>query len=92
MAGLVMEGKFDAAAFAAYADEQLPSYARPVFLRLMKSAETTGTFKYRKVDLVADGFDLEKVTGPVYVRGGKTGYQKLTAKAYQAIIDGTTRL
>ena len=92
MAGLVMEGKFDPAAFAAYADEQLPPYARPVFLRLMKSAETTGTFKYRKVDLVADGFDLEKVEGAVYVRGGKAGYQKLTAKAYEAIIDGTTRL
>ncbi|MBB4798404.1 fatty-acyl-CoA synthase [Brevundimonas bullata] len=92
MAGLVMEGKFDPAAFAAYADEQLPAYARPVFLRLMKSAETTGTFKYRKVDLVADGFDLEKVEGAVYVRGGKTGYQKLTAKAYQAILSGETRL
>ena len=92
MAALVLEGKFDAGAFAAYADEQLPPYARPVFLRLMKSAETTGTFKYRKVDLVADGFDAAKVEGAVYVRGGKTGYQKLTAKAYEAILDGTTRL
>ncbi|MNE41190.1 Long-chain-fatty-acid--CoA ligase FadD17 [compost metagenome] len=92
MVGLVLDGKFDAAAFAAWTDAQLPPYARPVFVRLLKSADTTGTFKYRKVDLVADGFDLEKVDGPVYVRGGKAGYQKLTPKALEAILGGETRL
>lgn len=92
MVGLVLDGKFDAAAFAAWTDAQLPPYARPVFVRLLKSADTTGTFKYRKVDLVAHGFDLEKVDGPVYVRGGKAGYQKLTPKALEAILSGETRL
>jgi hypothetical protein len=43
--------------------QQLPSYARPVFVRIAKTLETTGTFKYRKVDLVADGFDPDKVDG-----------------------------
>ena len=35
----------------------LPAYARPVFLRLQGEVETTGTLKYRKVDLVKEGFD-----------------------------------
>ncbi|MDA1323037.1 MAG: AMP-binding protein, partial [Proteobacteria bacterium] len=92
MVGLVLDEKFDAASFAAWADEQLPTYARPVFVRMLKSADTTGTFKYRKVDLVADGFDPDKVDGPVWVRGGKAGYQKLTPKAREAILSGATRL
>lgn len=92
MVGLVLDGKFDPAAFAAHADAQLPFYARPVFIRLLKAAETTGTFKYRKVDLVQDGFDPARVDGPLYVRGGKSGYQKLTEKALNAILSGETRL
>ena len=93
MVGLVLEGDtFDTKAFAAEADAQLPPYARPCFVRLLKSAETTGTFKYRKVDLVNDGFDPEKVDGPLYVRGGPDGYQLLTEDIRQSIIDGTLRL
>lgn len=92
MVALVLDGKFDAAAFAAWTDEQLPSYARPLFVRLMKAAETTGTFKYRKVDLVEDGFDPARVDGPLYVRGGKAGYQKLTEKALAGILSGEARL
>ena len=92
MVTLVTEGRFSAKAFAAYADEQLPPYARPVFVRLAKELETTGTFKYRKVDLVSDGFDPAKVDGTVYVRGGKSGYVKLTADGFAAIQNGQTRL
>ena len=91
MVTLVIEGKFSPKDFAEYADAQLPHYARPVFVRIAKALETTGTFKYRKVDLVTDGFDPEKVS-PVYVRGGKTGYQKLTPAGFEAIQSGQTRL
>src|SRR5690606_27974698 len=52
MVALVVEGKFAPQAFAEWVDRELPTYARPVFVRLIKAAETTGTFKYRKVDLV----------------------------------------
>lgn len=91
MVALVVEGKFDAAGFAAWAEAELPVYARPVFVRLIKAADTTGTFKYRKVDLVADGFDPEKVTGQLFVRGGKNGYQRMTPTALAAVLDGTNR-
>ena len=92
MVGLVVEGKFAAKPFYDYVAEALPTYAQPVFVRIMKSAETTGTFKYRKVDLVADGFDPAKVDGPLYVRGGKNGYMKMTAAGREAIETGAVRL
>ncbi|WP_269515603.1 long-chain-acyl-CoA synthetase [Brevundimonas subvibrioides] len=91
MVTVIPEGKFVARDFGAYVAEQLPPYAQPVFVRIAKSLETTGTFKYRKVDLVADGFD-PALPGQVYVRGGKSGYQKLTAEGYEAIQSGATRL
>ncbi|MCZ9335696.1 hypothetical protein, partial [Klebsiella pneumoniae] len=69
-----------------------PPYARPCFVRQLKSADTTGTFKYRKSDLVADGFDPDRVPGGVWVKGGKNGYTKLSAKARDAIASGETRL
>ena len=92
MVTIITEGRFSAKAFADYADEQLPHYARPVFVRLAKTLETTGTFKYRKIDLVSDGFDPKQVDGTVYVRGGKTGYQKLTPALYDHILSGELRL
>ncbi len=92
MVTIITEGRFSAKALADYADEQLPHYARPVFVRLAKTLETTGTFKYRKVDLVSDGFDPKQVDGTVYVRGGKTGYQKLTPALYDQIVSGELRL
>ena len=56
------------------------------------SLETTGTFKYRKADLVADGFDPSRIDGAIYVRGGKSGYTKLTPEGFQAIQSGENRL
>jgi len=92
MVSLVLEGKFSAREFADHVDEQLPPYARPVFVRIAKTLETTGTFKYRKIDLVDEGFDPEKVKGALYVRGGKAGYQRVTAALYKDICDGTIRV
>ena len=92
MVAVVPEGRFNAKAFADYADQELPTYARPVFVRLIKAVDTTGTFKYRKVDLVAEGYDPDQVDGQLYVRGGKNGYQKLTANALAAVTSGAMRL
>src|SRR5690606_10116816 len=91
MVALILDGKFQPAAFAEWVDNELPTYARPSFVRMLKAADTTGTFKYRKMDLVADGFDPAVVGGAVYVRGGKNGYAKLTAAAHAAILSGETR-
>jgi fatty-acyl-CoA synthase len=92
MVAVVADGRFSAKAFAEWVDQELPTYARPAFVRLIKSADTTGTFKYRKVDLVTDGFDPAKVDGQLYVRGGKSGYTKLSEAARASILSGETRL
>ena len=49
-----------------YLVRELPSYARPLFVRMQPAIETTGTFKYRKVDLVRDGFDPAKIEHELY--------------------------
>ena len=46
---------------------QMPVYAIPLFLRVKKSMETTGTFKYQKSHLKDEGFNPAKTNGePVY--------------------------
>jgi fatty-acyl-CoA synthase len=62
-----------------------------VFLRLLPRIAVTGTFKYRKLDLVAEGFDPDKVKNPLYVRAAK-GYQKLTRPTYAKLMAGELRL
>jgi hypothetical protein len=37
--------------------EELPSYARPLFVRLRSDMEITSTFKHRKTTYVKEGFD-----------------------------------
>jgi fatty-acyl-CoA synthase len=91
MACLVSDGRFNAKAFAAYVDAELPSYARPVFLRLRKTMDTTGTFKYRKVDLVADGFDPSKTSDLIYVRD-KATYVRMKPERYAEILHGQAKL
>lgn len=46
--------------------EELANYARPLFLRHLDEAVVTGTFKQQKFDLMSQGFDLSKVTDPLY--------------------------
>jgi fatty-acyl-CoA synthase len=66
MAALVLHGAGDVGELYAPIVSALPSYARPLFLRIQPDIETTGTFKYRKVDLVRDGFDPAKTDDPIW--------------------------
>jgi fatty-acyl-CoA synthase len=92
MAALVTAPDFDLEALAARASAALPAYARPLFLRLASSLAVTGTFKPRKTDLVADGFDPARVEGPLYVFDRARGYVPITADLYADIIGGSVRL
>ncbi len=95
MASLVLaEGAcFDGKAMYEAAASSLPSYARPVFLRLQQNAEMTGTFKLRKVDLQREGWDPGSVSDPLYVRVDSEGrYAELTAERQAAIQAGELRI
>lgn len=89
MAGLVVDpAVFTLEALAAHVARELPAYAQPMFVRLLSGMETTGTFKIRKVDLVAEGFDPAKVAGPLYYHDPNHGYSPLTAEVHGEIMQG----
>ncbi|WP_430930102.1 AMP-binding enzyme, partial [Pseudomonas aeruginosa] len=78
--------ELDRDALAAHLDRELPAYATPVFLRLLREVETTGTFKYKKTDLKRDAYDPARVSDKLFVRlPGSAGYQPLDAELYQAL-------
>ena len=70
----------------------LPSYARPLFVRVLSELPLTGTFKLKKKDLQDVGFDIRKITDPVYFLDNSGVYVKLTEQLYNDIIEGTARL
>ncbi|MAK60242.1 MAG: long-chain-acyl-CoA synthetase [Ponticaulis sp.] len=51
MAAICVAPEFDPSAFYAHVDAELPTYARPVFLRLLKNQVLTGTMKIRKTEV-----------------------------------------
>jgi fatty-acyl-CoA synthase len=93
MASLTVDDDFDLVAFHAHVESCLPPYAQPLFIRLQRQIETTGTFKYRKVDQVADGYDPAKVKDPVYFRNPvKKAFTKVTKARFAKINEGGFRL
>jgi fatty-acyl-CoA synthase len=91
MAGLVVDKDFDIKAFGDFVARKLAPYAQPVFVRLLPQIAVTGTFKYRKLDLVAQGFDPSTVKDPLYMRG-TDGYETLTGPLFETIVAGEARL
>ena len=92
MASLVTGPEFDVAAFQTKSEAMLPAYAQPLFLRLQPAFETTGTFKYRKLDLVKDGFDPDKVKEPLYFKAPGEGYKAMDAALYGKVVTGEFKL
>ncbi|WP_334163552.1 long-chain-acyl-CoA synthetase [Phenylobacterium sp.] len=92
MAALVVGPEFDLKAFGEHVARELPSYAQPLFLRLLPEMQTTGTFKVRKIDLVSDGFDPAKIKGPLFFHDPKRGYVKLTKAVFEKIAAGAVKV
>jgi fatty-acyl-CoA synthase len=93
MAALVVDEGIDLEALHAHLARQLPVYARPLFLRLRTELEITGTFKHRKVELVAEGCDPATVKEPLYFSDPEKGcFVPLSAALYERIQAGELRL
>ena len=45
----------------------LPSFSRPIFIRITARLPLTNTFKHKKSELVKEGYDVDKITDSVYV-------------------------
>lgn len=78
----------DFKALAEGLEKALPAYARPIFLRIVKELEMTGTFKLQKMNLQKDGFDPNKVQDKMYFLAGNKEYVEITPELYQEIISG----
>jgi fatty-acyl-CoA synthase len=93
MAALIVGADFSLESFHAAVHARLPSYARPVFLRLLTAIEATGTFKPKKQQLLQAGFDPRVVTEPLYVDDGRVGhYRRIDAELFLALTEGRLRL
>ncbi|XP_049594632.1 long-chain fatty acid transport protein 6 isoform X2 [Syngnathus scovelli] len=72
---------------------ELPTYARPVFLRLQVVMEMTSTFKHQKFQLVQNGYNPSTISDPLYVLDyQQNSYVPLTKIVYQSILCGELKL
>jgi citronellyl-CoA synthetase len=83
--------QFDVAGFQSLVESSLPPYAQPVFIRILRAAQTTVTFKLLKGDLREESYHLDRVgDDTVYVRKPRSAcYELLDRTFYQQLIDGT---
>lgn len=67
----------------------LPSYQRPVFLRISTTPHITTTFKFMKTQLKKDGYAPNKSNDPLfYFDNSSREYQPLTQQVYDQISAG----
>ena len=84
---------FGLAEFRQHLMSHLPPYARPLFLRIRKNMDLTGTFKYSKTDLVNDGFNPVACKDAVYFDDLQSGALiRLDRELYDRIQKGGIRI
>ncbi|MCH8257159.1 MAG: long-chain-acyl-CoA synthetase, partial [Proteobacteria bacterium] len=67
--------------------DNLPGYARPIFIRVLDELPTTTTHKLQKNDLRDQAYHLGKVANLLLVmKPGDTVYSKLDSDFYDRII------
>ncbi|MFT6958713.1 MAG: citronellyl-CoA synthetase [Halieaceae bacterium] len=81
---------FDIEAFQTLVERDLPVYAQPVFIRLLRNAETTVTFKLLKGDLREHAYHRDQVADDtIYVRKPRSAaYELLDETFYRLLIEG----
>ncbi len=80
-------GNIDLTSLSEHIVKNLPSYARPLFLRVLKELPTTTTHKLQKNDLRAEAYHLDRVDDDLLVlKPGTTCYARLDTDFYDKII------
>ena len=93
MAAVVAEEGLDLEKFRQHLATRLPSYARPLFLRMRREVDVTGTFKYAKSDLVRQGYDPLASHDVLYFDNLEMGaFTPLDQALYQQIQLGAVRV
>jgi fatty-acyl-CoA synthase len=93
MAAVVASGELDLTRFREHLGSSLPAYARPVFLRIRKQIDLTGTFKYSKTELIRQAYDPEACNDALYFDNDESeAFVPLDNELYRRIHDGAIRL
>jgi len=93
MAALTVADDFSMPGLAQHLRAGLPVYAVPLFLRIQPEAETTGTFKFRKVELVNEGFDPARTEDPIwFLKPDESEFSPLDQRTHEGITGGALRL
>jgi len=89
MAKIVAPDGLDLEGLMAHLNKELPSYARPRFLRLADQMEITSTFKQKKVSLRREGFNPDRISDALFfLRRGSEHYEPLDEDIYRKIQSG----
>jgi fatty-acyl-CoA synthase len=93
MAAITVGSEFAMEGLADHLHATLPTYAVPLFVRIQPEAETTGTFKFRKVELVKQGFDLAQTDDPLwFLEPGGDQFIAMDGSIHARIVNGNYRL
>ncbi|MBV9091274.1 MAG: long-chain-acyl-CoA synthetase [Mycobacteriaceae bacterium] len=90
MAAVVVKqgAEFDGTSLAKTVYDNLPGYAVPLFVRVVKELERTSTFKSKKVELRKQGYG-DDIDDPVYVlKGRDEGYVEYYDEYPKEVADG----
>ncbi|MHA2009301.1 MAG: long-chain-acyl-CoA synthetase [Promethearchaeota archaeon] len=69
-------------------NENLAPYAIPIFLRFKTNLSTTHSFKFKKIKLKNEGFDIEKIDDPLFIMlPNQSVYKPLTREIYKKILN-----
>jgi len=89
MAAIVTAGDFDMGRLEDAIASRLAPFARPQFLRLCTSLDLTATFKQRKQDLVAAGYDPARCRDPLLIHDRATAkYRPFDAREWSRLQHG----
>lgn len=93
MAAIVSADDLDLSKLSKHLTEQLPPYARPLFLRLVGQLEATATFKHTKAHLQREGFDPTATNDPIYFDDpAEKAFVRLDKTLFERIATGELRL
>lgn len=86
-------GSFDCNSFLQKIQQALPSYSRPVFLRISPQVDTTGTFKIQKTRLQREGYDPRHTTDRIYFLNARAArYDVVDEELFNALTEGRVSL
>ncbi|KAM9860879.1 long-chain fatty acid transport protein 2-like [Aulostomus maculatus] len=94
MAAVTLKENMDLDCKALYhhVKDDLPSYARPRFIRIQDVLLVTGTFKQMKAKLAEEGFNPSVIKDRLFYLEDNKGYVPMTQETFDSIAEGRIRL